>query len=224
MEEHKKFDNLRYAVHKIGDKPIDKAFPELFRYDEFKALRLLKNIDWRLLTKYIVFLYDKDSDLVSEFSSQLQARKDAAAVEAGFQRDAKGHWPKELQDVMDIREELSYRAIFRYLKIQKYDVWREIVVTEQELEEFQMLRFQSIRKKKNNKAEVDEIEASTKKTKLKEACDIRIKSLESLRAQFYADHQDVKTAEFDEMITPENSARILEADEEEEQVPEASNV
>lgn len=204
-----RFDSLKYPVHRV--KPgefVDKAIPELFKIPEFKALRSSKKhaADFSRVTKYIVYLYDKNSDLVDEFRSDLKARKDAAATEAGFER-IKSKWPESIQRVMDIKDEEAYRAILAYLKMQKYAIWTEIVVTEQELDEFNRIRFAAITKKKGE--EKDIIKAANEKDRLKEKCESRIKSLEALYKQFYEDHDDVKEAEFTEMVTPENAERIL---------------
>lgn len=200
-----RFDSLKYPVHNIGDQSVDKAFPELFKDPAFKKLRA--RADYNRLTKYILFLYDKDSDLTQEFPKNLQGRKDAAATESGYERTG-GKWPKQIQDVMDVKDKDSNSAILAFLKIQKHYIWTEIVVTQQELDEFQALRFASIKKGKNT-AESDVIEAANKKEKLKQACESRIKSLEGLYRQFYEDHKDLQTAEFDEVITPETAERIM---------------
>ncbi len=200
-----RFDSLKYPVHRLkpGEK-VDKAFPRLFESPEFKAL--LKRADYNRLVCYIVLLYSKDTDLTHEFPKNLQARKDAAATEAGYERQ-KGKWQKQIQDVMDIRDKDATAAIFRFLKDQKYSVWTEVVVTEQELEEFQKLRFTTIAKK--GSSDKDIMDAANKKEKLMEACETRIKYLDSLYKQFYEDHTDVQEAEFDEAITPETAERIL---------------
>jgi hypothetical protein len=204
-----RFDSLKYAVHKIGDESVDKAFPDLFKKPEFKKIR--GRPDYNRLTKYICYLYDKNTDLTHEFPKNLQARKDEAAKEAGYER-TNGKWPKQIQDVMDIKDKDATSAIFIYLKDQKYYIWTEIVVTEQELDEFQRIRFASVSNKsskKGGKVESEIIDAANKKDKLKEACDSRIKSLETLYKQFFEDHMELKQAEFEEQITPENAERIL---------------
>lgn len=204
-----RFDSLKYPVHKLkpGEK-IDQAFPQLFKSPEFKKIRA--RADYHRLACYIVLLYDKGTDLTAEHPKNLQARKDAAAIEAGYERVA-GKWPKQIQDVMDIRDRDATAAIFQFLKDQKYHLWTDIIVTEQELDEFQRLRFQNISSGKSKKktADTDLYAAANKKDSLMEACSTRISRLEMLYKQFYEDHMDVKEAEFDEIITPEKAERIL---------------
>lgn len=205
-----RFDGLQYAVHRLKpDETVDKAFPELFKRPEFKKLRA--RADYNRLVKYIIMLYDKGTDLVDEFRNNLQGRKDAAAIEAGYER-VNGKWPENVQKFMDIRDQDAMHAILAYLKGQRYHVWTEIVVTEQELDEFHRIRFSSITTGKKKKAESDTIKAANEKDKLKEACELRIKSLETLYNQFYEDHTDLKHVEFTEPITPENAERILETE------------
>jgi hypothetical protein len=203
-----RFDRLKYPVHKLKPgETVDAAFPDLFKKPEFKALKASKKhaADYGRLVKYIIFLYDMNSDLVDEFRSDLKARKDAAATEAGFER-VKGKWPDAVLKVMNIRDQDAYLAILAYLQMQKYPIWQEIVITEQELAEFNRIRFVAIKKTD------DQIAAANAKDKLKEKCESRIKSLASLYKQFFEDHTDVQKAEFEEQITPENAERILETE------------
>lgn len=202
-----RFSSLRYPVH-TATQPLDKAFPELFKYGEFKKLRLRKSSDWEKVAKYIVFLYDKGSALTFEFQSDLKARKEAAAIEAGFTREASGNWPKEVVAIFEIDDADVHGAIMCYLRIQNNDVWTDIVVTENELEEFQALRMTTIKKGKAGE-EQDIFDAAKKKDLLMKACDTRVKALKNRYAEFYGDHKDVQAAEFSEMITPENALKLL---------------
>lgn len=215
-----RYSNLRYPVHR-ATQPLDVAFPELFRLPEFKKLKSIP--EWEKITKYIVFMYSSNTDLLSEFPSNLKDRKEAAAIDAGFVKTKTG-WPKSIQDVMDVNVIKVNDAIFAYLKKQKHVVFTEIVVTEQELYEFQKLRFLSIevteRKKRGKKkdgedsgsatTDKDVYDAAKKKDALKDACEKRIKYLESLYEQFYGDSKtELMNAEFSEMITPETAERIM---------------
>lgn len=219
-----RFETLRYKVHTSDH--IDKDFPELFRSAEFKKLRLRP--DYQKLIKYIVFLYDKGTPLTNEYQSDLRARKDAAAIEAGYQK-IDGKWSDDLQKMMDAQDQDGVAAIMQFLKVQRNNVWIEINVTEQELYEFQTLRFAAIAspgKTKGKKAAPGKeiYEAANKKDSLKEACDSRIKYLEGLYVQFYGDNKDIQEAEFSEMITPENAERLLEGTKPWKEVDEVAAV
>lgn len=222
-----RFSGLKYNPKK-ATRPYEQEFPNLYRHVEFRKLKEIPEGD--KVAAYILFLYSKETDLVHEHPSNLKERKEAAAIEAGFVRDQQGNWPEIVQDLMDIRNQKAYNATMLWLKIQKHTVWTEIVVTEQELFEFQKLRFLAIdtgkRKKKTEiKEEESEEEdlfgfglgkkevyaAANEKDSLMEACDSRITKLESLYPQFYGDsRKDLQNVEFDEMMTPENAERLLE--------------
>lgn len=213
-----RFGSLRYPVHTVTG-PLEQAFPDLFRHDEFKKLLLDKN--GQRLVKYLVFLYDYNSDLIFEHQTNLVARKDAAALEAGFARGSDDKWPKYLQKVMDMGDKLFVACILRYLKLQKNDVWMDIVTTEQELDEFQRMRMTPIK----------ELDDTKQKDVLMKACDVRVKHLKNRYTEFFGLNKDLQAAEFEEMITPENALRILgskapweEVDEHEEPVEQTAEI
>jgi len=204
-----RYSALKYKVH-LNPYPVDKTFPELFNDPVLKKIKLSDKV-----VRYIIFLYSKDTGLVHEHPSDLQARKDQAARDAGFQLYA-GKWPAEIQEVMDIRNQDAYTFIMAFLRKQKHNIWTELCVTEQELFEFQSLRFATIgsdkssKKKKTAEEDKDILVAAEKKEKLLKACNDRIKHLEVLYEQFYGDNKDLQVAEFEESITPEKAERILE--------------
>jgi len=194
----------RYSAIRL--KPVD-----LFKYKPFQKLKSRPDCD--KLVNYIIFLYSKDSELIQEFENDLQARKDEAAKDAGYPKTG-GHWPKELQEVMDIRDADAHEAIMQFLKIQKNDVWADIVITEAEYYDYQSMRFAPVLKKKskkNSSAEDEKalIDSTLKKSTLMKACDERRVRLIALRAEFFGDNKDVQEAEFTESVTPEKAERIL---------------
>ena len=202
-----RYSSIRYKVHQTKE-PLDKAFPELFRHDEFKKLK--KRADFEKLIRYIMFLYDKNTQLVQEFQHDLAERKDEAAKDAGFERKD-GKWGVKIQEVMDIKDEDVTAAIMRFLKIQKSHVWTEIIICEQELFDYRVLRFNPVGKGKGEGAldEKDVISSTVQKDKLKESCDIRRIALESLYEQFFGDNKDLQAAEFEESVKPETAERLL---------------
>lgn len=230
MPERERFAGLKFRVDKVYDRPLDVVFPELFRHSEFKMLKV-RSATWETIVKYIAMLYDANTDLIHEHPTDLKARKEAAAVEAGFKRDPKdGRFSAECEDIMGIKLKDVFQAIMCYLKIQRHHVWTEIVVCEQELYEYQMLRFMAIdtgtkKKTRRRKGETEQpaeqkqsvsdkdiYEAAKKKDALLEASDKRRKALEQLYKEFYGDHKDVEKAEFAEMILPETAERIMKAE------------
>jgi len=195
-----RFASLKFKVTQAKES-LDRAFPDLFRLPEFKALR--DKADWQKLVKYICFLYDPGSELIQEFQN-LQERKEAAAIEAGYTRAKDGSWPPELVEAMEIKDKEIHAAIMAFLKIFRNHEWTDIVVTEQELEEFQNLRLWAI-----DKEGKDIYGDAKKKDDLMRSVSDRRANLKVLKAQFYGDNKDVEEAEFSEQITPENAERIL---------------
>lgn len=195
-----RFASLKFKVTQTKDR-LDKAFPELFRLQEFQNLKA-KN-DWEKLVKYICLLYDPGCELAQEFQD-LQERKEAAAIESRYERDKLGNWPPELIDAMEIKDREIHAAIMAFLKIFRNHEWMDIIVTEQEMYERQALRLWAI-----SNVGKDIYGDAKKKDELMESVSTRRANLKVLKAQFYGDHKDVEKAEFDEMITPENAERIL---------------
>lgn len=197
-----RFSNLKFNVTKAQG-ALDKAFPDLFRIPEFKKLKLRKDIDWDKLVKYICLMYDPGSDLIQEFQDELKERKEAAAVEAGFEREGSGKWSDSLTRVMTIKDEEVHAATMAFLKIFRRPEYTDIVVTEQEYYEFQALRFKPI-------DEGGDVYGDAKKKDiLMEAANKRQERLKILYTGFYGKNTDLIAPEFDEPIRPETAERIL---------------
>lgn len=204
-----RYSSIRYKVH-TADKPLHKAFPNLFRHKEFEVL--IKRPDFEQLVRYIMFLYDKNTQLIHEYQNDLAERKEEAAKDAGYKKTW-GRWPSAVQDIMDIRDEEATAAIMHFFKMQKNHVWTEINITAQELFEYQSLRFTPVGKKKAKKGTaLDEkmiIESTVKKEALLKACNQRIAILENLWEQFVGDNKDLIQSEFDEPVRPEIAERLF---------------
>jgi hypothetical protein len=197
-----RFSSLKFNFTK-ATKSLDVEFPDLFRLKEFNKLRLRRDIDWQKLVKYIILMYDPNSELIREFQ-ELKERKDAAAVQAGFDRIGGGRWPKELIAVMEMRNEITHAAIMAFLKIFRNNDFTNIIVTEQELWEFQGLRFQAINDKTS-----DLYGDAKKKDGIMDSVEKRTEALKTYYSSFYGDNKDLIAPEFEEPMTPETSERIL---------------
>lgn len=198
-----RFSGLKYNPKK-ATKPLDQEFPELFRHPEFLKLKE-SALSWEKVVSYILFLYSKETDLLHDHPSDLKARKEAAAMEAGYERNSTGAWPQEIEDIMSIRNLEVTAAIMQWLKIQKHAIWTELVITSEELFDFQKLRIKPLDQSDSDK---DVYEAAKKKDVLMQACNDRIKVIESLMGQFYGDSRN-DLSEYAEIITPENAERLL---------------
>jgi hypothetical protein len=201
-----RYSTVKYKVFDTSE-PLASKFPELFRHKQFQKLRAQPNCDD--IVRYIVALYDKNSELIHEFQNDLKARKEEAAKDAGFKK-SNGKWPVAVQDIMEIRNQDTNQAILQYLKIQRHNVWMEITITEQELYDYQELRFTPV--KKGKKTLVDEkliVESTVKKGALMDACDKRRQKLDALYEEFFGDNVELMELEFEEAITPEKAERML---------------
>ena len=213
-----RYSSIKYKVH-LAEGPLDKAFPELFRHKEFAKLKTRRDCDQ--LVRFIMFLYDKNTQLVHEYQSDLKERKFAAAKDAGYNRKTGGGWGAEIQSVMDIQDHDATAAIMAFLKMQRHNVWTEIVVCEQELFDYQAMRFTPVGKRGKKSTAEDEkkiIESTVKKEALRKACNERIVALESLYEQFFGDNKDLIAVEFEEAVRPETAERIILADKPYEEI------
>lgn len=212
-----RYSSLKYKVFGV-EQPLIEVFPEIFKHKEFQKLKNRRDCD--NLIKYIFFLYDKNTQLIHEYQTDLKERKFAAAKDAGYYRKTGGSWGAEIQAVMDIQDHDATAAIMKFLRIQRNNVWTEIVICEQELFEYQAIRFTPVGKKGKKSAADDKtiIESTVKKEALMKACNERIKALEILYEQFFGDNKDLIAAEFEEAIRPETAERIIFAEKPYEEI------
>jgi hypothetical protein len=204
MIEQEKFSRLRFKIHKASkDKKIEEQFPGLFKWKEmdwYKRPAKYKDLC------YLVFIYDPNSDLIEEFP-EIQDRKDAAAVEAGFERKEDGDWPANVKKLMHLEDEKFIIAVLRYLKICKNHIWREICANEIELDRMYQLRLQPI------KADPGKDESAVHKSRdeLEKMCSRRVDSIGNYYKQFFEDNKDLadKAIEEEYLITPETVFKVI---------------
>jgi len=199
-----RFGRLRFRVDqlKLGDNKIDLMFPALCDNNEFRAYT---GYNRDALIKYIVFLYDPNSDLVDEFEN-LQNRKDAAAIEAGYERGKSGDWPSAIMEIMELKNDQARAMILRFLKTIHNHVWTEICLLEQELDVYNAMRMEPL----PVDTKKDSAELLAKRDNLMAMCEKRVRALELHKLKFYADHDDLREKAEDEFpITPENAVEML---------------
>ena len=204
MIEQEKFSRLRFKIHKVPQgKKAEDHFPGLFKWKEFESY---KHPAKRKQLAYLIFLYDPNSDLIDEFV-ELSERKDAAAIEAGFERNESGDWTPALKKIMALNDTTFIPAVLRYLKICNNTTWREICTLEIELDRMYELRLQPIPDIGNK----DASEIYKKRAELSKMCGDGVDKLKSLYIQFFADNDDLKGKTKDELvpISPENVFKIL---------------
>ena len=218
--QQERFSRLQFPVHKIKAKTPEELFeilPGLRRY--FQNLRPtdVKKVNYQTqevegkvdgfeenyrgvfkddlvkVIKYIVFVYDPESDLINEYPDDVRLLKEAALKEAGFNRNQDGEWPLYVQDLMTFKEKQVVTWILDYLKTKRNAVWTEIKFIEEELDSYYRQRKDAL-----IKGEV--------KPELMRLVKERTDERDSLYKRFYAEHGDLKKATEDDLypVSPEN--------------------
>lgn len=155
------------------------------------------------IIKYIVFVYDPDTDLINDYPDEPKLLKDAAAKEAGFHRMKDGEWPSYVQDILDFKEKTVVWWIIDYLKVRKNPVWTELKFIEEEIDFLYRKRTNELLKGDINSQTMRLIEERNEKRK-------------SLYERFYAEHSDLKKATQEDLfpVSPENVYKALKIPQE----------
>ncbi len=155
--------------------------------------------------KYIVLLYSDDSPLSKKPLAPLEDRKYHAADMAGFKREKKTEDFREkiIEQLFLLNDEDVVNMVIEYLTMLHNDVWSEIVITQQELEEYRRIRIAPV----SAQYDKDLIMAIEKKDKLRASCDDMIKKLKEYTDIFYGDHNDLKSKSKKQRITLESKAK-----------------
>ena len=102
-----RFARLTYPIHGLGASILT-TFPILKKISGFNEIK-----DERVIA-YVIYLYDKGSDLPVEFKD-LSIRKESAATEAGFDRNEDGEWPGLVARLFDLGDPATRHLIINYL-------------------------------------------------------------------------------------------------------------
>jgi hypothetical protein len=150
------------------------------------------------IVKFIVFVYDPETDLMQEYEDNFSELKNAAASEAGFRRNKDGEWPLYVQDILQFKEKQVISWIIDYLKVKKNPIWMEIKFVEEELEQLYRTRARAI--------ESGDIKSDTMRL-VNERLELKAR----LYKQFYAQHNDLKKVSEEELypVSPENVFKEL---------------
>lgn len=203
--------NFQKLKFKIFDLPPDadllEHFPELARYKTFtKSKAAQKN----LLLRYMIFMYDPGSDLISDISD-LQKRKVRAAELAGFKQES-----DYLTSIFEFTDkaplEFMHCFLTQVFHNRKYTEWQTLM---QELEENTRLRWEPITTKKMKKSgdkeveDVDVYSAADKKSKLRDhSYDIH-KMIDAIEKEIFGDNKDVQEIAIKaRFISPESFAGV----------------
>ena len=225
---HERFSRLQFPVHKITAKsPLElfEILPGLRRYfqrlsdDEvevenrkgdgsvIKALvnghaanyKGLYTDDLVKIIKYIVFVFDPDSDLVQEYPDDYRLRKEAAAKEAGFKRGKDGEFPPYIRKIIDFKEKQVVDWILDYMKVKRNSIFKEINFVEQELEVLYHSRSVALQEGRVEPTLLAQIK-------------VRLDEKDTLYQRFYAEHTELRKSTQEEIypVSPENVFKALQ--------------
>ena len=225
---HERFSRLQFPVHKITAKtPLElfEILPGLRRYfqklndaqvevetkktDGSVVRELVDGFapnykglypdDLVKVIKYIVFIFDPDSDLVQEYPDDYRLRKEAAAKEAGYKRGKDGEFPPYVQRILDFKEKQVVDWILDYMKVKRNPIFKEINFVEQELEALYHSRAVALQEGRVEPQLLAQIK-------------VRLDEKDVLYQRFYAEHTDLRKATQEEIypVTPENVFKALQ--------------
>lgn len=210
-----KYQRLKFPIHEVKEDLL-KAFPELQRYEVFAQYSGKDRDKW---IKYIIYLYDINSELIREYEL-LSDRKLKAVELAGLNpndnlvqkvmsfdfkiesEDKEGNKTHEYDPaVLKV-----YGMIHVYLtRVQHNYDYIELCTVEQELEENMRRRLEKIEAGDDISKELLAFE---RKNKLRKYGDEMRESREALLNKIYKDNVDAEAYRYIERpATPENIAR-----------------
>lgn len=201
----KPYQKLHFKVHEVphGTELLIK-FPQLGAIDEF---RKYGKGNRNYVIRYIMYAYDPGSDLVDLYPEDLKQRKEAALIEAGFERNKKDEFDQELIALMELRDEKVLEMIFAYLKIINNKLWMMIVSTEEMFLEYQKLIMKPISAQGDK--EKDTITAADMKKKLREECNSMFNDLQKYYKTFFGGNQDLEDYNNQNPIITSENLKIL---------------
>lgn len=174
------------------------VFPQLQRY--FDA-RNYSRVDIVKLIKYIWFMYDPNTNLINEFPNDLDKRKEAAAVDAGYEQ-INGKWPQLVLDIFSMADEEATDLILQFLQSRKNLVWNEWMISENE--------FHQINKQRLTNIENMDLMAIKRRAELGSFVKDIAERIEDLKDKFFGDDGVLREKqEILTMVTPENVFKVL---------------
>lgn len=168
-----RFSKLKYKIHGLKEAVVEK-YPDLLRQEPVAAaVKELGNID--SILRYVIYLYDPETDLNQEFPD-LKDRKAEACALAKLPADDF----KAFQEL-----EPGYVAIIQCFLCNIYHnrKHREWHTALQELEDFTRMRW--------NRVDLNTFSAK-QRSDLNKLCDEINSKVDNLEAEMFGDHEDVK--------------------------------
>lgn len=166
-----RFSKLKYQIANLKE-PVVTKYPELLRYEPISQAKELPDFD--KILRYVIFLYDPNTDLNQEYPDLESRRLEACAL---------AELPKKVfQEFIDLTP--AYVSIIQCFLCEIYHnrrhrEWHTLL---QEIDDFTRLRWQKVNENTDPKKRKD---WST-------LCDDLHKRADLCEVEIFADHEDVK--------------------------------
>lgn len=194
-----RFDGLKYPVHELSeDDRAVTTWPELLTYKAIKN----RIDDWsskRLdqVVRYVILLYDPDSDLIKEFPN-LQERKEEAARLVSL--DLQDEFTKAVMNCSDVKvTDIILTFIGEIYHNRRLREWHVLC---QELDYLTKRRFKFGEDKEN-------FETISERKKLREECERIHQAMDLLEEEMFSGDKDLlHQVEINRWASPEAFAKI----------------
>ena len=184
--------------------------------DTYPALKMIKSfplyseessygLKRDLVIRYIILLYSEDSILSKKPLAPLEERKFRALDLAGFERSSlNGDYHEDIvESLLLLNDDIVVDMVMDYLQYLHNDIWTEINIISQELEEYRRIRMSPV----SAEHDKDLIVAIEKKDKLRLSSETMVKQLKEYQDIFYGDNLDLKAKSKKKRKTLESRAK-----------------
>ncbi len=210
MKEKEDYGNLFLPIQELGEnEDVLFRLPHLKKWSEFSDFGGTPDgeLNRDKVFRYVNLLYSSGSRLIRKHRNNLNARKEEAALAAGFDLKKKSERDKVEKDLFQVKNEKVLKMIMRFLILQKNPLWSSIVTTESAFYEYQEIILDPLSKEDEKKR----TDAAKNKSVLMEECDKMLSRLKLYYQEFFGDDADLHQAYKDtELIltSPEEIATV----------------
>jgi hypothetical protein len=194
-----KYKNLKFKIHSLKkDELVLDKFPDLKKYRAINRSRY-PNLD--MILRYIIYLYDPGSDLVTEVPD-LPSRKRHAATLAGYTQET-----EELATIFEFKEPKVVDLIHCFLtEVYHNRDYREWCTLQQELDQYTRLRMKSLEDDTDDSSDdLNLFKASDIQGKLRKQCEDIHEKLDRLEKKIFGGDVDIlETAYKSRFLNPES--------------------
>jgi hypothetical protein len=210
MKEKEDYGQLFLPIQDFAEnEDILFKLPHLRKYKEFEDLEGTPKgeLNRDKVIRYVNLLYSSGSKLIRKHKHNLPARKEEAAIAAGFDLKKKAIREQVENDLFKIRNEKILKLIMRFLILQKNLLWTSIVTTESAYYEYQEIILDPLGKEDEKKR----TDAAKNKSVLMDECDKMLIRLKGYYQEFFGDDIDLQLVYKDTelmLTSPEEIATI----------------